>query len=146
MRLKKGANFFNWAQEMKALNIILRNSPSHLDDNILCNQMEAGLHVELRTACSRKELHKIKDLKPWIEKVRKIDERLESERKRYREIFAEESSRANKRPALANYSHTANTTSSTASTASSSSRSYPPKLTPAETALLRLYHGCFKCR
>src|SRR5277367_5933879 len=146
MRLKKGGNFFHWAQEMKALNIVLRGSPSHLDDATLRNQMEAALHSELRTACSREEIHKITDLKPWIERVKKVDERLESEKKRYREIFAEESSRSSKRPALANYSRTANTTSSSATIASSQSRVYPPKLTPAETALLRLHHGCFKCR
>ena len=146
MRLKKGGNFFHWAQEMKALNIVLRGSPSHLDDATLRNQMEAALHSELRTACSREEIHKITDLKPWIERVKKVDERLESEKKRYREIFAEESSRSSKRPALANYSRTANTTSSSATIASSQSRVYPPKLTPAEIALLRLHHGCFKCR
>src|SRR5277367_6061247 len=145
MRLKKGGNFFHWAQEMKALNIVLRGSPSHLDDATLRNQMEAALHSELRTACSREEIHKITDLKPWIERVKKVDERLESEKKRYREIFAEESSRSTKRPALSNDSRTANTLSSTATPASTASRVYPPKLTPAETALLRLHHGCFKC-
>ena len=73
-----------------------------------------------------------------------------SKKKRYCEIFTEESNlRANKRPALGT-SRVPNSSTNNNTTTSSSSGQKPftrlPKLTDAEKDLLRAYASCFKCR
>src|SRR5271156_5228340 len=112
---------------MRALNIVLCGSPSHLNNTALRNQLEAGLEPGLRAECTQEDINKISELKPWMERVKKIDEKLLSEHKRYHEIFVEEANlRGAKRPALANHSHSANTSS----TYTSSSSSKPYKCLP----------------
>ena len=70
---------------------------------MLRNQLEAGLEPALQAECSREGLCSVTDLKTWIERVKKIDERLAFDRKRYRDIFLEETNlHAAKRPALGN--------------------------------------------
>jgi predicted S18 family serine protease len=70
---------------------------------MICNQLEAGLEPSLRAECSREDLCAVTDLKDWIERVKKIEEWLTFDRKRYRDIFLEETVlRASKRPALGN--------------------------------------------
>jgi hypothetical protein len=101
MRMSRNTRFWDFAQEVRALNIVLRGTPSHLDDFTLRNHLEAHLELSLQSECSREELYKITILKDWIKRVKKIDERLTVEKKRYREFFNEESNlRASKRPAL----------------------------------------------
>ena len=142
------SKFWDYAQEIRALNIILRGTPSHLDETALRNQLEAGLKPSLQSECAREELYKLGTLKEWIERVCKIDERLSVEKKRYHEIFMEESNlRANKHPALGS-SRVSNTPASgNAGSSSSSQKLFTrlPKLTDAEKDLLRTYAGCFKC-
>src|SRR5271155_1792175 len=123
---------------MHALNIVLCGSSSHLDDTLLCNQLEAGLEPGLCAECSQEDINKICELKPWMECVKKIDEKLLSECKRYREIFVEGANlRGTKQLALTNHSCAGNT-SSTYSSSSSSLKQYRclPKLTDSEKNLL----------
>ena len=75
---------------MRALNIILRGTTSHLDGGALRNQLEAGLEPGLRAECAREDVHKVTVLKQWIKRVKKVDEKLSFERRRDRNIFAEE--------------------------------------------------------
>ena len=149
MRMTRNMKFWDFAQSVRALNIVLRGTPSHLGESALQNQLEAGLEHGLQAECAREELYKLATLKEWIERVRKIDERLNFEKKRYREIFAEESNlRANKRPALGTSRVTNTNSSQTPASASSTQKSFTrlPKLTDAEKDLLRAHAGCFKCR
>ena len=103
MRMTKNMHFWDFAQDVRALNIVLRGTSSHMDNSLLRNQLEAGLEPALQAECSREGLCAVTTLKDWIEHVKKVDERLTFDRKRYREIFIEESAiRASKRPALGN--------------------------------------------
>ena len=76
MHMTRTQMFWDWAQDMRALNIVLRGTTSHLDDTALRNQLEAGLEPGLPSECARDDVHKIMVLKNWIECVKKVDERL----------------------------------------------------------------------
>jgi hypothetical protein len=103
MRMSKNTRFWDFAQDVHTLNIVLRGTTSHMDNSMLRNQLEAGLEPSLQAECSRKGLCAITTLKDWIECIKKVDERLTFDRKQYRDIFIEESSiRASKRLALGN--------------------------------------------
>jgi len=52
MQMHKDVKFWDWCQEMRALNIVLRGTDSHLTDTALCNQLEALLKLGLRSYCS----------------------------------------------------------------------------------------------
>ena len=73
-------------------------------------------------------------LKERIKRVRKIDERLNVECKCYQEIFAEETSHANKHPALG----TSRSTNTPNASSSSTQRPFTrlPKLTDSEKDFL----------
>ena len=134
MKMTRNMKFWDYAQEVCTLNIVLQGTPSHLAEAALHNQLEAGLESSLQSECAREELYKLVTLKEWIKRVRKIDERLNMECKCYREIFAEETSRANKRPAL----RTSCSTNTPNASSSSTQRPFTrlPKLTDSEKDLL----------
>src|ERR1700678_1554868 len=137
MRMTKNMRFWDFTQDVRALNIILRRTTSHMDNSMLRNQLKARLEPALQAECSREGLCAVTTLKDWIERVKKVDERLTFDRKRYREIFIEESAIcASKRPALGN-SHLPNApaaNTSTYATTTSREKSFIqlPKLTDAE--------------
>ena len=140
MRMTRNTKFWDYAQKVRALNIVLRGTPSYLEEAALRNQLEAGLEAGLQSECAREELYKLMTLKEWIERVRKIDKCLAFKRKRYREIFTEESNlHASKHPALGT-SRVPNNTGNSSGQGSSSTNQKPftrlPKLTDAEKDLL----------
>jgi hypothetical protein len=102
--MTKNMRFWDFTQNIQALNIVLRSTTSHMDNSMLRNQLEAGLEPSLQAECSHEGLCAVTTLKDWIEHVKKVDKRLAfNDRKRYREIFIKEASiRASKRPALGN--------------------------------------------
>ena len=104
MQMKSNVKFWDWVQEMRALNIVLRGTDSHLSDKSLRNQLEASLDPSLHSYVFLKKINKITVLKDWILAIKDADEKLKSERKRSRDIFNEETAARNaKRPALTNY-------------------------------------------
>jgi hypothetical protein len=116
--------FWDYAQDVHALNIILCGIPSHLAETALRNQLEAGLESALQAKCACEELYKITLLKELIEQVWKIDECLTSKRKQYHEVFVEESNlHVNKRPALGT-SRVFNTTHNGQTSSSSSQKPF----------------------
>ena len=76
MQMCKNVKFWDWCQEMHALNIVLRGTDSHLDDTALHNQLKASLEPGLHTYCSHKKLNKVMDLKKWVQAVKEADEML----------------------------------------------------------------------
>jgi hypothetical protein len=82
MRMTKNMHFWDFAQDVRALNIVLRGTSSHMDNSLLHNQLEAGLEPALQAECSREGLCAVTALKDWIEHVKKVDERLTFDRKR----------------------------------------------------------------
>src|ERR1700678_3058521 len=81
MRMSKAMRFWDFAQDVRALNIVLRGTPSHMDNLMIYNQLEAGLEPSLQAECSWEGLYAITELKDWIERVKKIDEQLTFDRK-----------------------------------------------------------------
>lgn len=148
--MSKNKCFWDFALDVRTLNIVLHGTASHLSEAALCNLLETSMDSSLQMECTCEELSKIVTLKEWIEQVRKIDEHLRIERKRYCKIFAEESNlRASKHPTLGT-SCTPNISINNTTTSSSSSTQKPficlPKLTDAEKDLLCAHARCFECQ
>jgi hypothetical protein len=148
MRMTRNTRFWNFAQEVRALNIVLRGTPSHLGDSALQNQLKAGLEASLQSECTRKELYKLSTPKEWIEQVWKIDERLSIEQKKYQDIFNEESNLCASKHSVLGTSCIPNTSNNNNTSSSSTSKPFIclPKLTNAKKDLLCTHAGCFKCR
>ena len=146
MQMRKSVKFWDWSQEMHTLNIVLWGTDSHLTDVALHNQLEASLEPSLRAYCSREKLHKVTDLKKWIQVVKDADEKLHDDHKQSCDIFAKEAAlRVNKRPALASHSRSTNVNSNSSSNATLSAVKKCPKLEADEHKLLMDHNGCFKC-
>jgi hypothetical protein len=149
MQMNKNTRFWDYAQKVHAMNIVLHGTPSHLGEAALHNQSEASLKTSLQSECARDELYKLATLKEWIECVWKIGKRLGMERKRYQEIYTEELNlRANKCPALGTSCVPNAPTGSIQPSSSSGQKPFVclPKLTDGEKNLLWAHAGCFKCR
>jgi len=131
---------------MRATNIILRGTTSHLSDEALRNQLEASLEPSLRSYVFHEKINKKTVLKEWILAVKEADEKLRDERKRSRDVFNEETAARNaKRPALSNYSRGGNS-SKPINVSSATACKKCAKLGDDERKLLQLHNGCFKCR
>ena len=144
----KKQHFEEWAASIQSMNVSLRGTVSHLDDNRIRLQLEAGLDEDLQTAARDAKAHDELSLYPWITKIKELDNRRIIQRKRVAEAV-EEAMKSNKKP-FTSSSRYANTTASDSttvtSTGSSLSRDYPPKLTDEERHLLMEHSGCLKCR
>lgn len=148
MQMKSNIKFWDWVQEMRALNIVLRGTDSHLSDKALHNQLEASLDPSLHSYVFLEKINKITMLKEWTLTMKDTDEKLKDERKQSRNIFNEEIAAQNaKRPALANYlwnrnsSHPINVSSAVVAAIIKRCS----KLEEEECQLLECFNGCFKC-
>ena len=144
----KKQRFEEWAASIQSMNVSLRGTASHLNDDRIRLQLEAGLDEDLQTAARDAKAHDELSLHPWISKIKDLDNRRIVQRKRVAEAV-EEAMKSNKKP-FTSSSRYANMTSSDSksvpSSGSSSSREYPPKLTDEERRLLMEHSGCLKCR
>ena len=108
----KNVKFWDWAQEMQALNIVLQGTNSHLTDTALYNQLEALLEPSLHSYYIFKKLSKVTNLKKWVQAIKEADEKLCDDHKCSHDIFIEEVVvHANKHPTLASHLHSTNTSS-----------------------------------
>ena len=74
--------FNEWVRHVQILNITLRGTPEQLSDTQLRAQLQANLDEELRTMVYDEMAHEIKELRPWIRKVRRLDNKRRNERER----------------------------------------------------------------
>ena len=74
--MKSNMKFWDWCQEMRATNIILRGTTSHLSDEALRNQLEASLEPSLRSYVFHEKINKKTVLKEWILAIKEADEKL----------------------------------------------------------------------
>jgi len=79
MHIRKSVKFWDWAQEIHALNIILQGTNSHLADGSLHNQLEALVKPNLHSYCKHEGLNKTTDLKKWVPVKEEADERLKDD-------------------------------------------------------------------
>lgn len=146
--------FEAWAAQVLSHNVSLRNTNSHMTDEKLRMQLEIMLDEELRTLASESGVATITELRPWMNKIKEIDNRRQIDLKRMAHFFDESMMRAAKRPynaprlsdsnkaARNNYTRT----NASSSTSTSSPTLYPPRLTDDERRLLHDHEGCLKCR
>ena len=135
--------FETWAQRVQKLNVSLRGTASHFSDSQLRTQLEAALDEDLRILAADDRGNKTEGLLPWIERVRNLDCKRQSDRKRRHEEM-EQFMRGPKRPF--NNQTRNNTPSQPTNTDTTTDNPYPPKLTTEERQLLQENEGCFKCR
>lgn len=140
--------FETWSTRLIKLNITLRGTPSHLTDDQLRLQLEAGIDQDLRDSAKTEKADTITDFPEWCEKLRMIDKKRLNDRKRLRTEMANYwgGNTTSKRPNIPSRTHTpAPSTPQNGSTTQPSDK-YPPKLLPEERQLLQDNDGCFKCR
>ena len=141
----KKQRFEEWAASIQSLNVSLRGTTSHLDDDRIRLQLEAGLDEDLQIAARDAKAHDEKSLHPWITKIKDLDNRRIIQCKRVAEAV-EEAMKSNKKP-FSSSSRYANTPDSKQNPPSASStRDFPPKLTDEERRLLMEHQGCLKCQ
>lgn len=152
LRLKQGSRpFMDFALDAMGRNNLLADTPSFLNDDFLRDAIEAGMEPELAQECHRENTNRFTDFRPWLDEVKRLDER---RRQRFNEI-AKEFARLNVRttvpgrvpPKMAAFNARNSSSSSTPSSASSQGAFVPiPKLLESERALLQEHGGCYKCR
>ncbi|KAF4591255.1 hypothetical protein EYR40_009858 [Pleurotus pulmonarius] len=93
LRLKQGSRpFMDFALDAMGRNNLLADTPSFLNDDFLRDAIEAGMEPELAQECHRENTNRLTDFRPWLDEVKRLDER---RRQRFDEI-AKEFARLNK--------------------------------------------------
>ena len=122
---------------------------SHLNNDRICLQLEAGLDEDLQAAARDAKAHKENSLHPWIAKIKDLDNRHIIQQKHVAEAV-EEAMHSNKK-LFTSSSHMANVPSNESRNSNSLASittficDYPPKLMEEEHQLLMDHTGCLKC-
>ena len=142
----KKQQFKDWAAAVQSLNVSLCGTPSHLNDEHIHLQLEAGLNEDLQTTVRDAKAHETLSLHPWIALVKDLGDRRIIQCKHVAEAV-EEAMRSNKKPfqLSSRYANTTDTKTTSAST-STTTHNFPLRLTEEERQLLVEHAGCFKCR
>ncbi len=77
-------NFSSWMANIRRLNAALRGSSSYLEPKELRRCLESGLDNDLKGRARLERANEITDLSKWIQNIRNIDSRRQTERKRDR--------------------------------------------------------------
>lgn len=149
LRLKQGPRpFMDFALDLMGKNNLLAGTSSFLNDNFVRDAIEAGMEPDLAAECHRENTNCFMDFRPWLDEVKRLDER---RRQRFDEI-AKEFARLNLRTTVPGHAGARAPLRSSANQAGgnitgSSPTFVPiPKLLPEEQKLLSDNGGCFKCR
>ena len=72
-------SFWDFAIAVQNKNGLLKNTESHLNATCLCTHMEAGMDPTLNKYSHQldKKFHLIKDVQPWIEAMKELDDTLQ---------------------------------------------------------------------
>ena len=149
-RLDPRQTFETWSAKIQTLNVALRGTDSHLDDDQMRRQLEANIDTELRAMVCKEKLPTTIDLQDWLTKVSVLDDERQIERKCIGDVL-DEKLRTAKRPYDPSRSSNPNRSRNNNNGgngpgAPPSSHMFPPKLTDEECKLLQENDGCFKCR
>jgi hypothetical protein len=145
------ASFWDFTVAIQNKNSLLQGTTSHLEDDKLCHQINAGKEVRLSKKVSLEKLNKVIGFHKWLSKVKRCDDVLRMEREEYKRIAKEnrDSSRhANNfnEPSSRRVPNNGNASAAPTSYASSAPRKECPKLLDSERKLLNENEGCVKCR
>ncbi|KAG1880280.1 hypothetical protein C8R48DRAFT_587911, partial [Suillus tomentosus] len=135
--------FPEWAAELQSTNALLTGESSYFSKTLMRNQLEANMNDDLSADCRHEGVHEEVDLKKWMEKVKRLDEkRLRTVARQKEAIDAALSSR-NRQP-FAPRTNLPKPNQPSEHTAKTSTR--VPPLSDTERQLLNKHEGCFKCR
>ena len=142
----KKQHFEEWASAIQSLNVSLHGTASHLDDDHICLQLEAGLDEDLQNIACDAKAHEKLSLHPWIAKIKDLDNHQIIQQKCVAEAV-EKAMKLNKKPFSSSscYANTSSIDLKTTNPSNSSSYDFPPKLTNKERCLLMEHEGCLKC-
>jgi hypothetical protein len=135
--------FADWTRRLRELNVTLIGTPSHFNDRQMRAQLESCIDKDLRQLARLEDAHKIRELVPWVNKLRDLDLRRTNDRKRRHEEFLNWQTKE-RQPGSSRYRPTDPTPRTRATDKPPSE--FPPKLTPDERRVLQEHDGCFKCR
>jgi hypothetical protein len=144
-------SFWDFAVAIQNKNSLLRGTTSHLEDDKLRHQINAGMEVRLSKKVLSEKLNKVVGFRKWLSEVKRCDDVLRAEREEYERIAKENrdsSCRVNNsnEPLSRHIPNNGNTSSAPTSYAPSAPRKQCPKLLDSECKLLNENKGCVKCR
>lgn len=147
MRQGDGDAFRDFSNKIENLNLVLRGTTLHLDDEGLIRQVKVAMCSDLRgTVQSTTSLQTIKKYRQWKEEVAVLDEKRMNDRDRIIKLLTDNRSITNRVTTGGSRSNNPMTQNRGGSSSSSSTAPRLPKLTDAEKTLLGRHEGCFKCR
>jgi len=145
--------FWDFAVAIQNKNSLLCSTTSHLEDNKLRHQINAGMEVHLSKKVSSEKLNKVIGFCKWLSEVRRCDDILHTEREEYERIAKDnhDSSRCVNHFNDPSSCHVPNNNTLSApilstSSAPSAPRKQCPKLLDTKHKLLNDNDGCVKCR
>lgn len=152
MSQSNNQSFCNFAAAVQNKNRLLKNTKSHLNTACLCTCIEAGMDPTLnKCSCqSDKKFHLIKDLQPWIEAMKELDDTLQMDHAKCHTKM-EAAQRASCQKAQDNHPLAEPSWKTNISLVDSLNYNNPTckdwlsKLTYKEGDLLLNNHGCLKC-
>jgi hypothetical protein len=68
--------FWDFAVAIQAKNSLLSSTTSHLEDDKLRHQLEATMEERLSKKCTGEKVNKVLKFKPWLNKVKCLDDNL----------------------------------------------------------------------
>jgi hypothetical protein len=83
------STFWDYAINLQSKNSLLCGTTSHLSDDILRQQLGAGMEVRLSKKAFTEKLNKVVDFRKWLNEVKHCDEGLRAEREEYERIAKE---------------------------------------------------------
>lgn len=141
--------FHDWAVEVQRLNSLLRGTESHLTEINLRYHLEAHMQPDLRTEYRAENVAAITAFRPWIEKIRTLDEkrlRILASQKEAVEVGLRAERARNGGDKKLSSSSRYNAKSGQNTSGKTGAFVRVPPLTEDERTLLRDNDGCFKCR
>jgi hypothetical protein len=148
--LKQGSSesFWEFSMQVQAMNSLLHDTTSHMDEKGLCNCLESGMDTVLAKCCNGTKLNEEKGFRQWAHVVKIVDEIMCAEQAEFETIaktirdtshrthpLGGPSARANTAPPLGNHTHKAE-----------GGIVKLLKLMGKECQLLFDNSGCLKCR
>ena len=142
-RLQPNSRFLTWATSLQTLNCVLRNTPSHLSDSHLRDQIEAGVDEELHLLACKSKANDATTMRDFLDIYELCDAERKITHKQFRNIITDENknrrNKENKENHLNSYhpyNHANSSSKNNTSRTNNSSGPRPPKLTDEEKDII----------